>query len=142
MPQRKPSIAFSEELPSIPLQKLSKKVTEAIRFIYKNSANPHLSSWEISEHVGMEEDSFHKLFRTEMKNTPMKFLILVRILKSKSFLQNTKLSLYKVAFQSGFRSYDSFRMQFQRQVGIKPLEFRRRSNYGKVLETKVRMKYG
>ncbi len=93
MPKRKPSIAFSEELPSLPFQKISKEVTKAIPFIYKNSSNPHLSSVEITEHVAMEGDAFHSLFRSEMKITPMKFLALVRIQKSKSFLQNTKLSM-------------------------------------------------
>jgi transcriptional regulator GlxA family with amidase domain len=113
--KNKPFIS-TNETPKIPFPRNSSPyIVRAALFIHRNFSDSHLTIKQVARHVGMEEDDFYNLFRKEVKITPMKFLAQVRVHKSKFYLQEPDLSIYKVASHSGFKNYDSFRMHFLRK---------------------------
>lgn len=85
-----------------------------------------ISLQEISDKTHFASSYFCKRFKRETGITFSKFLICVRIEKSKLLLKNTAYSLAKISSMVGFEEQSYFTKVFRDTTGISPGKYRRR----------------
>jgi len=74
--------------------------------------------------MGMSPRNFARVFRTEMKMTPAKFVESLRLESARRRLQESNASLEAVATTCGFRNCDAMRSTFRRVLRVAPGEYR------------------
>ena len=72
------------------------------------------------------KDHFIRIFSKYMNITPYQYIILRRIEKSKSFLEETTITINNLAFEVGFENNASFYQAFKKIVGDTPENYRKR----------------
>ncbi|MCO5248772.1 MAG: helix-turn-helix domain-containing protein [Chitinophagales bacterium] len=73
--------------------------------------------------------TFNRIFLQELKMTPIEYLQGVRISYARLFLETTELNIEEIASKVGYEDPKSFRLIFFRQVGISPLDYRKRFTF-------------
>ncbi|HLS76922.1 MAG TPA: helix-turn-helix domain-containing protein [Nocardia sp.] len=81
---------------------------------------------ELAARAAMSTRTFARRFAAETGTTPVKWLTTQRILHAKHLLEDTPLGLEQIAARCGFGSAALLRHHFQRQIGLAPVEYRRR----------------
>ena len=71
---------------------------------------------------------FGRRFKTEVGTTPAEFVERARVDEARRRLATTDNTIENIAASVGFKSTDVFRRTFERRLGIRPTEFRRRFN--------------
>lgn len=99
-------------------------VVAMVRHILENLAEP-LSVEDVAKMVGLHPNYALSLFTSVMRIPIRKFIIRMRLVKARSLLFESNLSIANVAFQSGFNSLSQFYTHFNRAYGVTPLELRR-----------------
>src|SRR5690606_6521150 len=74
----------------------------------------------------MSERTFARRFVAEVGTTPHKWLIQQRVLAARSLLEETDLGIEQIADRVGFNSGVVLREHFRRQIGLAPVDYRRR----------------
>ena len=98
-------------------------IQDAIDFInsnYMNSINVH----EIAEHVNLSRSYLYKMFIKNLKISPQKYLINLRMYKATLLLKNTKLPIGEVASKVGYSDSLLFSKTFSRYFSMSPLNYR------------------
>lgn len=81
---------------------------------------------ELAARSRMSTRTFARRFAAETGTTPVKWLTTQRVLYAKHLLEDTDEGLERIANRTGFGSAALLRHHFQKQVGIAPVEYRRR----------------
>ncbi|EDY84434.1 transcriptional regulator, AraC family protein [Verrucomicrobiia bacterium DG1235] len=84
--------------------------------------------WKVEDFAAMAHMSranFMRVFRTATGETPINYLLQLRIQKSMTLLTSTKLSISEIAFEVGFNDSNYYTRQFKASQGISPLAYRR-----------------
>jgi AraC family transcriptional regulator, transcriptional activator FtrA len=97
-----------------------------------------LLSW-VLEHLGeqhtaaslakramMSDRTFARRFSAETGTTPHKWLIQQRVLAARSLLEESDLGVEQIAARVGFNSAVVLREHFRREIGLAPVDYRRR----------------
>lgn len=92
-------------------------------WVLENLDRP-LNVQTLAERVAMSPRNFARVFGKEMRTTPGKFVERLRIETARRRLEETRISLKKIAQECGFGSVGSMRTVFQRVVGIPPGQYR------------------
>lgn len=74
----------------------------------------------------MSERTFARRFVAETGTTPHKWLVKQRVLQARTLLEESDLSVEQIADRVGFHSAVVLREHFRREVGIPPVDYRRR----------------
>jgi transcriptional regulator GlxA family with amidase domain len=90
----------------------------------------------LADHIGMSPRNFARMFLSETRMTPAKFVEMVRIDAARQHLVNTELPVDVVAEKSGFRNPEQMRRAFLQQLGVNPHDYRARfsSHHGRSSE--------
>ncbi len=80
----------------------------------------------LAQRAGMSERNFARVFRRETGHTPAKYVELARLDRAKSYLEDSKLQMERLAQQCGFGSVDALNRAFVRVLGVTPSDYRRR----------------
>ncbi|RME82174.1 MAG: helix-turn-helix domain-containing protein [Caldilineae bacterium] len=111
-------------------QKLSNEarrlVRKAMAYIHSHYAES-ISRQDLARYVGMHEDYLSYCFRQEVGMTPVAYLNRYRVKRAKELLLQTERSITAIAMDVGFSSSSYFSRLFRREVGVSPMEFRRRA---------------
>jgi|GEM_PF-662682 len=75
--------------------------------------------------VGLNPDSFSRLFKRETGKRPMEWLILRRMQAAGQLLNNTRNSVTEISEACGFENAFYFSRRFKRHFGVSPQYFRR-----------------
>lgn len=86
--------------------------------------NENITVSKLSELVNMSASSFNRIFKKEMKMTPIEYLIEIRIQKSKKLLIRKQIPITEIAMRCGFSSSAHFSASFSRLLNITPSEYR------------------
>jgi len=78
----------------------------------------------LASRVGMSPRNFARVFRSEMKTTPAKFVESLRLEAARRRLQESNANLESVAATCGFRNCDAMRTTFKRVLRVTPGEYR------------------
>lgn len=82
---------------------------------------------EAAEAAGISKRRFHQLFAKELRMTPAKFLLRLRLAKAKELLERTDLKVGDIAHQTGFTTLRNIHRCFVRELNATPLQHRLRS---------------
>ena len=98
-------------------------VVAMIRHVLENLSEP-LNAEDVAKVVGLHPNYALNLF-TSVMNVPLhKFVVRMRLIRARSLLFESTLSIENVAFQSGFSALSQFYLQFRRAYGVTPRQMR------------------
>lgn len=117
--------AEQETAPAPALKKgdKSRYVLEAMDYIGAHYGDPLISVSAIAENLGISEGHLSHLFKKETDYTLLNYLTRYRIHKAMELLRESRLKVYEVADQVGYRDITYFSATFKRVTGITPTEF-------------------
>jgi len=75
----------------------------------------------------MSRSNLMRVFRKATGQTPIEYLIRLRIQRAMELLRNSTLSVTEIAFEVGFKDSNYFTRQFRRVLGQSPRSFRQAS---------------
>lgn len=101
-------------------------VSRALNFIHQRFHEP-LRLPAIANYAGMSRAGFAKRFREAAGEPPMHYLLRYRVERAKELLQQGRLSVAEVAFQTGFQSHRYFTQVFHERVGVTPKGYQARN---------------
>lgn len=104
-------------------QEPSRPVRLAIEWLDEHLGDA-LSVAELAEASGLSESHFRQRFHQEMGISPSDFIARRRVMRAKTLLQTTSLSITEIAFQLGFQSSPYFAAVFKKLTGNTPSQFR------------------
>lgn len=105
-------------------EKERKPVLNAVEYIKKNYSQK-ISLEEIAEQGGFNMNYFSELFKKETGKTFTAYVTDIRMEEAKKLLRDTEIPVYEVAESVGYRDSKFFSQQFVKNVGIKPVEYRK-----------------
>ena len=88
------------------------EITKAIAYIKENFASD-LMLHEIAGHIGLSENYFSNLFKTETGINVKNYINLLRVEKAKILLRTTNLRAYEIAERVGFKNATYFSTVFK-----------------------------
>ncbi len=81
---------------------------------------------EAAAYVFLSQGYFTRAFRDETGVSPMNYLMKKRIEKACKLLQNNEIKVSAISLQSGFSSPQRFNVAFRKQMGMTPMEYRKK----------------
>ena len=98
-------------------------IQDAIDFINSNYMNS-ITVNDIAEHINLSRSYLYKMFMKNLKVSPQKYLINLRMYKATLLLKNTKLPIGEVASKVGYSDSLLFSKTFSRYFSMSPLNYR------------------
>jgi AraC-like DNA-binding protein len=90
-------------------------------------------NWKLTELLDiahMSSSTLMRVFRKATGQTPIEYLVRLRIQKSTELLRNTGFSITEVALQVGFNDSNYFTRQFRNSLGESPRSYRQKKSRG------------
>ncbi len=103
---------------------ISAMIREVKQFLNENYMND-LSLQMISEKFFISPYHLSHFFKEKTGYSPMNFVNRRRIGEAQTLLIRTKASITEIAGQVGFSNLNNFNIQFQKQVGMSPRQYRK-----------------
>lgn len=98
-------------------------IQDAINFINSNYMNS-ITVNEIANHVNLSRSYLYKMFIKNLKVSPQKYLINLRMYKATLLLKSTKLPIGEVANKVGYTDSLLFSKTFSKYFSVSPLNYR------------------
>ena len=98
-------------------------IQEAINFINSNYMNS-ITVNEIANHVNLSRSYLYKMFIKNLKVSPQKYLINLRMYNATLLLKNTKIPIGEVASKVGYSDSLLFSKTFSKYFSMSPLSYR------------------
>jgi AraC-like DNA-binding protein len=98
-------------------------VVQMVRYIVENIATP-LDADKVAGVVGLHPNYATNLFTAVMQIPPQKFITRLRLIRARSLLYDSDLSIANIAFQAGFGSQTQFYDHFRKAYGVTPSRLR------------------
>ncbi|MBL7016277.1 MAG: helix-turn-helix domain-containing protein [Kiritimatiellales bacterium] len=92
----------------------------------ENDFSKNWSVEELLEIAHMSRSNLMRIFRKATGQTPIEYLVRLRIQRAMEMLHNTDLSITEIALEAGFNDSNYFTRQFRRICKIPPSAFRKR----------------
>lgn len=89
------------------------------------SPEADLSVATLAKTVGMSERHFTRVFRSEVGESPARYVDRIRVEAARAILERETIGLGAVATRTGFSSAETLRRAFHRRLGISPADYRR-----------------
>ena len=106
---------------------LSWETRKALAYIDTHYSEESLSIQEIADEVCLSATHFSRIFKENTGETVWDYLTALRIKKACQLLASTDKKIYEIAEQTGYSSPQYFSQVFFKQLGMKPLDYRRKS---------------
>ncbi|MBN9485108.1 MAG: hypothetical protein BGO70_11020 [Bacteroidetes bacterium 43-93] len=103
--------------------RIDNSITEAGHYI-SNHFTERLTVEELAARVGMDKFKFIRSFKKQMGLTPMSYMLLQRINRSK-LLISENMPITSVALETGFYDQSHFIHCFRKYIGIAPLAYKK-----------------
>lgn len=104
----------------------SPSVQKAIEYMKSHLSDSSLTVDQISAEVFLSASRFGVLFKQETGQTVYDYLTELRISRAIHLLENTRMKIYEIAEQTGYKSSQYFSQIFSQRTGHKPLYFRQK----------------
>ncbi len=126
------------------LKQIILELTRTIEHGTPNTANPNQSAWRLNpllktldqhygekwtlesmaKQTGLKRSQLNELFKYATGESPLNYLISLRILKSMNMIQETTRSITDIALDCGFSSSQHFTNTFKKKTGQTPMKYR------------------
>lgn len=100
-------------------------ISQVAAYIRSHFDDPELSIGAIAEAFEMPTARLSLAFKDVMHMSPLEYLTLLRVEKSKELLEGTELSIKDIAARVGYYDASSFTRRFKQITGHTPLTYRR-----------------
>lgn len=107
-----------------PHPKLSQPLAAAVAILESDFVS-EISVAELAEKVHISQSGLFKLFRNEIKQTPISYRNELRIAEAVRLLEASDLSICEISERVGFETLVHFRNVFKQLTGASPREYRR-----------------
>ena len=104
-------------------KEIHKYIQDAINFINSNDMNS-ITVNDIAEHVNLSRSYLYKMFMKNLKVSPQKYLINLRMYKATLLLKNTRIPIGEVASKVGYSDSLLFSKTFSKYFSMSPLNYR------------------
>lgn len=104
--------------------KIEDMVNKAKIFISENLQTA-VYPGQVAEHLKVNHAYFCRKFKEYTGFSPSRYILEIRLQRSKQLLCSTDLNSKQIAYDCGFESSGYFCMVFRKNVGMSPLEYRR-----------------
>ncbi|EXJ10891.1 GlxA family transcriptional regulator [Nitrincola nitratireducens] len=84
------------------------------------------STREMAELAGLTERTFMRRFHRATGFRPTEYLQQQRLLKAREALENSRVTVERVAWEVGYEDVSAFRKMFHKQTGLTPSQYRER----------------
>lgn len=120
------AILTLEDAPPVPTPPAEDdSMAQVVRYMQDHDTDPELSISAIAEAFGMPTARLSLAFKNLMHTSPLEYLTLLRVERSKELLAGTELSIKEIAVQVGYYDASSFIRRFKQMTGVTPLQYRR-----------------
>ena len=106
-----------------PLFKIKNQFSRTLDWAIKN-LDHKLSVDQLAVKANMSRRSFDRKFRKALDMSAKQWLIYQQLERAKQLLENSQISVEKLASASGFETALSLRHHFRKQLGISPSQYR------------------
>jgi AraC-like DNA-binding protein len=103
---------------------LSSSLHKALEFISLHASEQDLRLDTIARSAGLSVDHFGRLFKAELRTTPMHYLQTIRVEHARFLLRHTHLNISEIAEESGFADPYYFSRTFHNLIGTSPRAYR------------------
>ncbi len=86
---------------------------------------PHLDLPLLAQKLGMSARTVSRMFFTELKTSPGKWVQAKRLQTARSLLEATRLTISEVCYRVGYQDLASFSRLFSKTTGMAPGEYRK-----------------
>jgi AraC-like DNA-binding protein len=100
-----------------------KLIQPAMEYMAQNYGDPDLNNDILAAQANMSTSYFRRLFKKIFSQTPMQYLLSIRIDKVKELLLTERLLVSEVARMVGFSSLYYFDYVFKKETGMTPTEY-------------------
>ena len=80
---------------------------------------------ELAQLCRLSVSQFHRTFKQHFSQTPLQFILKMRIQSSCRLLRSSRLSIYEISEACGFNDQNYFARHFKKIVGSSPRDFRK-----------------
>ncbi len=101
----------------------SNRITKVLEYVSENFQNPIMLD-DVAQLAHMSESAFSRYFKKRTRKTFSSFLTDIRLEYACKLLQNDKMSISQIAFDSGFYNLSNFNRQFKSIKKITPMNYR------------------
>lgn len=117
------SSQVNNKLEDIHMEKVPKKLKEAINYIHENFTEP-ITIGSVSEHCGISNTYLSRMFKRIYMCTPLEYITKLRITYAKRLLVKGS-SVSDACFNSGFNDYNHFITKFKAFTNTTPLKYKK-----------------
>ena len=110
-------------------------ITQVVSYIQDHFADQELSISAIAEAFDMPTARLSLAFKDIMRMSPLEYLTLLRVERSKALLSESDRSIKDIAAAVGYYDSSSFIRRFKQMTGITPLQYRRSKEEGGYAES-------
>jgi AraC family transcriptional regulator, transcriptional activator FtrA len=96
-----------------------------LTWVVEHLDRPHTAA-SLAKRAVMSERTFARRFTAETGTTPHRWLTQQRVLAARALLEETNLGVEQIASRVGFNSAVVLREHFRREIGLAPVDYRRR----------------
>lgn len=107
---------------------LRNRIEDAKHYVDCHFTDPDLSISALARAAEMSEVYFRRLFKEKYGQSPLRYIVSVRLGKAQELMKYPFLSLEECALQSGFSSLQYFCKVFKQSLGITPARYRQGSS--------------
>ncbi len=111
---------------------IKEPLASAIKYIEKEYSDASLTNGKIAAECNISEVYLRKLFASELKSSPKKYITDLRLQRAKQLLADGIMKVNAVAQVCGFSSPYHFCRTFKEKTGITPSEYIRQNQVGKL----------
>jgi transcriptional regulator GlxA family with amidase domain len=116
---------------ALSLQLTDRKPLRELEAWVLDNLNKPITVPVLAQRVAMSPRNFARVFTTEMKTTPAKFVERLRVEAARRRLEESQNSMETIATECGFGNVNAMRTVFQRTLKIPPGQYRRHFRHTK-----------
>lgn len=99
------------------------RIINVVNFIRKN-VNRNIDIDTLAGLCCLSKDHFIRLFKSEMKTTPLQYIVKKKIEKAQLLLITKDVTIKEVAYMLGYDNYSYFIKLFKKQTGVTPQAYK------------------
>jgi AraC-like DNA-binding protein len=106
------------------------RISSVIEFL-ENNFGQNVNLEELAAKTFMSTRNFQRIFKKATGQSPIDYLIQIRLKRAKKMLSTSNLQVADIALQVGFNEYNYFSRKFKKAVGVSPIKYRTSFNLEK-----------